>query len=330
MNKNPLIGTQNYCIETKLKVYYYDLPSRYQSCSNALKLNSKTFYAANTFFKGLIRTLDPADADYFFVPLNLVVYQFKNKNPRDVLKYLKYMTDKKDHIIVASGDFSQRSKINHYGHAYQETYDWLDNFILLALESTNDLIPGQDIGIIPFNTLTDSPYFNTNNRRYLYSFIGELNHELLPESHVRHKLNLLENKEDVLVISKLKNSLRIILEQNYKTDNDYELVARNSIFTLAPAGYGKWTYRFFQAINWGSIPVMISDDYIKPFSEYIPYDLFSVTIPEEDILNVDNILRNISPKEIEFYQKNLKLYQDKFTKHAFFEMLVESLVKLRN
>jgi hypothetical protein len=38
---------------------------------------------------------------------------------------------------------------NHYGHAYQTTYDWLKKFKLLALESTSDLIPNQDIGRIP-------------------------------------------------------------------------------------------------------------------------------------------------------------------------------------
>ena len=49
---------------------------------------------------------------------------------------------------------------------------------------------------------------------------------------------------------------------NYFTKNDYELVSRNSVFTLAPAGYGRWTYRFFQTIQWSSIPVLISDDVI--------------------------------------------------------------------
>lgn len=318
-------------INTDLKIYSYDLPAEYWSKPDELSLPSETFYAISDFFKNNLGTKDPAEADFFFVPLNLIQYQFRNENPANIINELGYLSDKKNHIMVATGDFSQRSKNNHYGHAYQKTYDWLDKFILLALESTSDLIPGQDIGIIPFNTLVDDPYFNTNDRIYLYSFLGRINHELLPENHVRTKLKYLEPKPDVLITAELDTPTRRRLKQNYKSpvQDDFELLARNSIFTLAPSGYGKWTYRFFHAIQWGSIPVLFSDDYIKPFFDSIPYDLFSITLPEKEILNVDKILRGISSNEIRRYQENLKACQVHFTRRAFFENLVRSLESLR-
>jgi hypothetical protein len=296
-----------------------------------LPLISETFYALNDFFKNNIATTDPTEADFFFVPLNLSQSQFKNEDPKKIIGHLKYLSNKKDHILVATGDFSQRSKKNHFGRAYEKTYDWLDNFILLALESTSDLIPGQDIGIIPFNTLADNPYFNANNRIYLYSFLGRIKHELLPETHVRNQLAYLENKPDVLINTELDGPTKKKLENNYgyAVKDDFELLARNSTFTLAPAGYGKWTYRFFNAILWGSIPVLFADDYMKPFNNRIPYDLFSITLPEKDILNVDKILRTITSREIKQYQENLKTNQSKFTRHAFFEMLVRELEFLR-
>ena len=121
------------------------------------------------------------------------------------------------------------------------------------------------------------------------------------------------------------------LKHNYgfAVKDDYELLARNSTFTLAPAGYGKWTYRFFHSIQWGSIPVVFSDDYVKPFSDIIPYRTFSLTLPENDILNVDRALRAISSREIEQYQENLRANQVRFTRRAFFEMLVRELYSLR-
>lgn len=323
---------KRYQIETKLKVFCYDLPVEYQSVQGELPLPSETFYAIYDFFRNSIGTTDPSNADYFLVPLNLIQFQFRNEDPKKVLKELKISYRQKNHIIVATGDFSQRSKKNHFGHAYKKQYDWLEHFILLALESTSDLIPGQDIGIIPFNTLVNTPYFNTNKRTYLYSFIGELNHKFIPKTHVRHQVNYVENRPDALIASKLDNDLREILKKRYghEVKDDYELVARNSIFTLAPAAYGKWTYRFFHAIQWGSIPVLFSDDYIKPFSDSIPYDSFSLTLPEKDILNVDKILRSISLKKVKRYQANLKINQAKFTKRAFFEELVRALEKQSN
>ena len=78
-----------------------------------------------------------------------------------------------------------------------------EGFVLLALESTSDLISGQDIGIIPYNSLVDSPYFNTNGRTYLYSYLGTIRHKILPENHVRTQLAHLGDKPDVLITTKL-------------------------------------------------------------------------------------------------------------------------------
>ena len=156
------------------KVYVYDLPRKYK-LNPELPLLSETYFALYDFFRLYCRTYDPQDADYFFVPINLIQFQFRNENPEDILNYLKYFDPKScNHIIIALGDFSQHSKKNHYGQAYQMTYDWLKKFKLLALESTSDLIPNQDIGIIPYNTLSDKPIFNKSKRPYLYSFLGEL------------------------------------------------------------------------------------------------------------------------------------------------------------
>jgi len=322
---------KKYLVQTDLKVFVYDIPAEYRSRPDELSIPSETFYAINDFFKNSIDTTDPTEADFFFVPLNLVQFQFRNEDPRKIISELRYLSKKKDHILVAAGDFSQRSKKNHFGVAYEETYDWIDDFILLALESTSDLLPNQDIGIIPFNTLVDNPYFNTNKRIYLYSFLGKIKHDLLPETHVRSQLAHLRKKPDAFIDDELDVVTRRKLEHHYSqaVKDDFELLARNSTFTLAPAGYGKWTYRFFHAIQWGSIPVLFSDDYAKPFGNRIPYDSFSVTLAEKDILNVDQVLRAISPREIDQYQENLRKNQTLFTRRAFFEMLVRELECLR-
>lgn len=316
-----------YTTKSEIKVFSYKLPKKYRNQTNNLRIPSESYQAISDFFKNSLFTEEPTNADYFFVPINLIQYQFENDDPINLINELAYFSEKKDHILIATGDYSQRGRSNHFGQAYLKPYDWLENFMLLALESTSDLIENQDIGIIPVNTLVDYPNFNENKRIFLYSFIGQIRHEFLPDYHVRSKMINLENKSDTLITSKLKMSTRKRLIKNlgYSISNDYELLARNSTFTLAPAGYGKWTYRFFQSIQWGSIPILFSDDYIKPFQKYIPYDSFTITLPENEILNVDNILRKITPTQVLQYQENLKINQHKFTKQAFFEMLTKEL-----
>lgn len=307
------------------KVYIYDLPRKFHP-TYELSLVSETYFALNDFFKLYCRTNDPLYADYFFVPINLIQFQFRNENPEAILAHLKYFDHSNhNHIIIALGDFSQHSKKNHYGHAYKTTYDWLNNFKLLALESTSDLIPNQDIGIIPYNTLSEKPIFNKNKRPYLYSFLGELSHSFLPPTHIRNQIKSIQQKPDLFIGSIISHDLKNKLRENYFTTNDYELMSRNSIFTLAPAGYGRWTYRFFQAIQWGSIPVLLSDDYVKPFEDTIPYDEFCITIPEKNIRNLDTQLRAISPQDIRKLQNALEKNQHHFTQTDFFRKLCNRL-----
>jgi len=308
------------------RVYVYDLPDKFK-VNHELSLVSETYFALYDFFRLYCRTYDPNDADYFFVPLNLIQHQFRNENIDGVLEYLKYFDPtRNDHLLVALGDFSQRSKKNHFGHAYLETYTWLNSFVLLALESTSDLIPNHDVGLIPYNTLSAESKFNKNKRPYLYSFFGETCHCYLPPSHIRNQIKSIPLKQDIFLGSKLNGNQRKQLICNYNTRDNYELLSRNSLFTLAPAGYGRWTYRFFQAIQWGSIPVLLSDDYVKPFEDTIPYDNFCITVPEKDVMRVDEILRSLSSSDVNRLQNALKENQQHFTQAAFFYKLCNRLM----
>jgi hypothetical protein len=307
------------------RIYIYNLPRKFKSTSE-LSLVSETFYAVYDFFRLYCQTNNPAEADYFFVPINLIQFQFKNENPIEILNYLKHFEPtNRNHILVALGDYSQHSRKNHFGLAYQELYDWMNDFILLALESTSDLTTGVDIGIIPYNTLCKKPVFNSNMRPYLYSFFGELSHPYLPLEHIRNKIKSIPLKRDVFIGSTLPSDLKRELRGNYSTSNEYELISRNSVFTLAPAGFGRWTYRFFQAIQWGSIPVLLSDDYIKPFEDSIPYDQFCITLDEKNISEIDAILRSYTENEIKTLQTSLKENQCHFTYNAFFRNLCNKL-----
>lgn len=307
------------------KIYIYDLPKRFMP-THELPLVSETFYAIYDFIRLYCRTYDPHDADYYLIPMNLIQFQFRNEDPSEVLDHLNfYSADRNDHLLIALGDYSQRSKLNHYGHAYLQTYQWINNIILLALESTSDLIKDHDIGIIPFNTLSASPLFNWNERRYLYSFYGKTDHMYLPDTHIRNKIREIVPKHDIFIGDSISKREKADLQKYFYTKNNFELISRNSIFTLAPAGYGRWTYRFFQAIQWGSIPVLLSDDYIKPFDDSIPYDDFCITVSEVDIGRIDDILRSYSTDAIKNLQNSLYCNLHHFTQEAFFTKLCTRL-----
>jgi hypothetical protein len=63
----------------------------------------------------------------------------------------------------------------------------------------------------------------------------------------------------------------------------YSKILRQSEITLAPRGYGGSSFRFYEAIQAGSVPWLIGDIDSRPFKNQIDWDkcsLYSKTVPE--------------------------------------------------
>lgn len=59
------------------------------------------------------------------------------------------------------------------------------------------------------------------------------------------------------------------------------------------------------AMKAGCIPVFVVDGYVKPFSEVLDWQRASVTVREEDLGNLVDILKKISVTEIKLMQKKV-------------------------
>ena len=87
----------------------------------------------------------------------------------------------------------------------------------------------------------------------------------------------------------------------------------NSKFCLAPRGYGRSSFRFFEILQLGSIPIYIWDDIEwLPYKNEIDYSLFSITIHISQINKLKDILLSID--EIK-YNQMLNEYEK--IKHLF-------------
>lgn len=96
-----------------------------------------------------------------------------------------------------------------------------------------------------------------------------------------------------------------------------------SVFTLAPRGYGVTSFRLAEAIQFGSIPVFISD---RPM---IPHNLgfdYGVLIKPDDIPQINNILRAIPQEEIRRKQAMLpEVYKELFTYEGCKNLILKHL-----
>lgn len=55
--------------------------------------------------------------------------------------------------------------------------------------------------------------------------------------------------------------------------------ALQSYVTLCPKGYGGNTFRFFEAMQLGSVPYLIGQPDTRPFARFLPWEEFSLHSP---------------------------------------------------
>lgn len=78
-----------------------------------------------------------------------------------------------------------------------------------------------------------------------------------------------------------------------QSDNDPQYIATlyRSKFVLAPKGYGASTWRLFETMRAGRVPVIIADEWEPP--QGVPWSDFSLRVAEDDIETIPGILESM-------------------------------------
>lgn len=215
------------------------------------------------------RTADPSAADYFILPINLIFWQSANRPPPindSSLVHLRTASRYgQKHVLLSFGDFCQRRHNCRWdytggGRAYNKPYRWLDDrFALVTFQSVDDLLPGIDLPSWPFVLSDGRTRPDPERRDFLYSFAGNIDYwYALPRTHIRGgRLKVLQkltaNRTDVFIGETDEAKKR------FGDSNAHIYLFQRSVFVLCPAGFGRWTFRQAEAIQYGAIPVFIAD-----------------------------------------------------------------------
>jgi hypothetical protein len=97
------------------------------------------------------------------------------------------------------------------------------------------------------------------------------------------------------------------------TKNFCNILSR-SVFTLAPRGYGETSFRICEALQYGSIPVYISDKFIIPHN--VDFNSYGVLIQSGDVQRIESILNGITQDEI---LKKQSVLREVFEKYYTYE-----------
>ena len=160
-------------------------------------------------------------------------------------------------------------------------------------------------GVIPIPLVCSplpSELIVERERTILLSFVGAVTHP------IRQKcIESLRDESDVeLAFSNWSNR---VPEDNFKYFINKTL---SSKFCLSPRGYGASSFRMYEAMQLGSIPVYVTDKVYTPFTDVLDWNDFAVIIKEKDIPSIHEILLSYDEDRIVMMQKNLKEVWNKY------------------
>jgi hypothetical protein len=100
----------------------------------------------------------------------------------------------------------------------------------------------------------------------------------------------------------------------------------SSKFGLAPRGYGKSSFRLYEILQLGTVPVYISDVHYLPWTDELDWNDFCVPINEDEIEDIDTILKSISDVEYnKLLENGKKVYQEYFTLDGMFKNIIKRI-----
>jgi hypothetical protein len=281
----------------------------------------------------------------FNIPNNVTYPPFKNGVYLEEFfkQYYKSnnITKKRRYIPVTWTNFQINSVFNYENTNMQRILnDWVndnpcefgyftvvqyDDGPLLNLPN-NTIVYGACSGNIPIpliyedinNTLENYPKKSFNEKLLLCSFVGNITANHIFPNVRKEMFNILENKNQSKF--KLINSGGWTTDINQISQNTFIETTINSKFALAPRGYGRGSFRFFECFQLGTIPIYLWNDIEwLPFKETIDYSKLCISLHISRINELEQILENITEEK---YNQMFDYYNE--MKHLF---TLEGMVK---
>eukprot|EP00873_Tetraselmis_striata_P033273 jgi/Tetstr1/453537/TSEL_040505.t1 len=301
---------------TDFKIYVYDLPKEYHI---ALKKDQPRcitdqygteIYIHETILNSSYRTLDPEEAEFFYVPIYGECYLFRanrllgkaglentnkwfHKAMKMVINDHPYWnrTQGRDHVFVFAGARGP--------HIFKDWKKVIKKSIFMTPEGDRSLSE-------QFNTWKDIVIPGLEPEKKLWN--GELRAKNMKRSIFASFRGTIKNAGG----KSYSKGLRILMEQNMKHDKDivfttpspkcdkrcYYEDMRKSVFCLCPRGWSPWTLRAYQGMMVGCIPVIIADEIEFPYENTMDWTQLTVKIAEKDVNRTTEILRALPEEEI--------------------------------
>lgn len=232
------------------------------------------------------------DADRIYLPIFFTSYQVNHSYGKDH----KSMRDLQEFV-----DSIDRSKKYYLPCQY-------DDGPLVDFKDLDVKVFGSGGGRIDFPiplVTMPHPYTFDRRRDIFCSFAGGMTHPIRTEIVRRY------------------SGKYVIPKKTIPIDEYCGLMAR-STFALCPRGYGKSSFRICEALQYGAIPVYISDDFIVPGNQY--FGEYGITLHSDAVRTLDRVLHELPIEMIESLQEaGKRVYKDLFSYEGCKKLILDNL-----
>lgn len=240
-------------------------------------------------------------SQYTYLPIqwtNYLVNKNYGKNIDDLKKFL-------------SNNLSHTQKYFTVVQYAGGTIVELENTLIFSLGGAfNTKIP-KSSKVIPMPLIYDSDLKPDEEmeKKYLASYIGRPTHKL------REKLEKKLKNNNSLYIKNLESMKSEFTE---KEQHRFQKIMSESYFSLCPRGYGPTSFRLYESLEMGVVPVYISDKHFLPFSEIVDWNDFSILLKPREITKLDKILRkNLKDNNYSILKQNLDEVTQKYFNFSY-------------
>jgi len=236
------------------------------------------------------------DTDLVYLPIFWTGFHVSNNwgnNPQPLQEYCDTLPKDKTYFTIVQYD--DGTKVN------------MPNLITFSCCGNNPNI----LKDFPIPVLCDRHFQKRNSDyKYLASFIGRIGGKVRPAM-----FSQLQGKDGFFIQESSNNTDLFI---------DY---LKNSLFSLCPRGYGITSFRMYESMELGCIPIYIvcdEDEHWLPFKEHINWNKLVILLKENEIHKIDSIIKNMPQQEIDERLNYInKCYEEFFT----FEGCTKNILK---
>jgi hypothetical protein len=156
--------------------------------------------------------------------------------------------------------------------------------------------------------------------KWLYSFVGAArSHTRQQVLNLRHPNGLIDNTSDRFNAFQLS---AMDADERSRGQRRYAEILADSKFILCPGGFGASSYRLFEAMESGRVPVIISDQWVEP--EGPEWSRFSVRVREADVEGIPSLLESVEPRWREMSVEARSAWEAWFSPEMLFHRMTES------